>query len=259
MTVKQLSPIANDPQGRFGPEEWGLRVQLAAFYRLLAKFHMADLIYTHVSVQIPGPGEHYLLNPYGLLFEEVTASSLVKYDAKNNILDDSPFGINPAGYTIHTAVHKARPDALCVAHTHTRAGCAVSTMECGLLPLDQAAFFFYDRIAYNDYFYADTVEACDRMVEDLGDRRAMIMRNHGLLTIGRTIPEAFVLMYHLDKACEIQMDACATGKKLVLPPPEVCESSARAFWDEPNGGPLGQLEWDALVRRLDREDDSYKS
>ena len=250
-------PLA-DPEGRFSREEWELRVELAACYQLLAKFRMTDLTGTHASARIPGEPEHFLLNPYGLLFHEITASSLVKFDLDGNVLSEGPRGLNPAGFAIHGAIHKARHDVGCVIHTHTKAGTAVAALECGLLPVNQKSLIFYNRVAYNDYVLLTHIDQCAKLVEDLGDKIAMIMRNHGLVTVGRNIGEAFIFMFHLDKACEMQLEAMSSGAELILPPPDVCEDAARREmgWD---GNPFGKLDWEALVRDLDRENSFYKT
>jgi len=247
-------------KARCSPAEWETRVQLAACYRLLAKFRMTDLTATHVSAMVPGREREFLLNPFGLLFEEVTASSLVKCDFDGKILDDTPWGVNPAGFAIHGAIHRARPDATSIAHTHTRAGCALAALERPeILPINQINLIFYDRVAYTDFVYIEELHECAQMVRDLGDKPALVMRNHGLLTIGRAIAEAFVLMHYLDRSCEIQLQALTTGQPLRVPPREVCEDAARRYWTWYKGDPFGQLDWDALVRRLDAEDPSYKS
>ena len=250
------------PRPNSGPRcsaaEWETRVQLAAFYRLLARFGMTDLTATHVSAMIPESRDEFLLNPYGLLFQEVTASNLVKCDLEGKILDDTRYGPNPAGFAIHGAIHRAQPAASCVAHTHTAAGTVFAALNCDLLPVNQINLIFYDRVAYTDYSFIERIDECASMVEDLGDKCAMIMRNHGLLTVGRTIAEAFVLMYYLDKACEIQARALAAGPDLRLPPREMCEDSARRHWAAYKDEPFGQLDWNALVRRLDVEDSSYR-
>ncbi len=245
------------PQASQHSSEEELRVQLAAAYRLIARFKMSDLIYTHISVHIPGPEQHFLINPYGLMFNEITASSLVKIDLEGNIVGDSQWPVNPAGFVIHSAIHAARPDLHCVLHTHTRHGMAVSVLECGLLPLTQFSLQFYNRVAYHNYEGVSLgLEERDRLVQDLGDKKVMILRNHGLLTAGRTIPEAFILMYYLDRSCEVQIAAQSTGTPLVLPTPEVCAHSAQQ--QDIDMQNLGQLEWPALVRMLDREDPSYR-
>ncbi len=244
---------------RCSPAEWETRVQLAACYRLLAKFRMTDLTSTHVSAIVPGADRQFLLNPFGLLFEEVTASTLVKCDYDGTILDDTPYGINPAGFAIHGAIHRARPNAFCIVHTHTRAGTALGALDEELLPINQINLIFYERVAYTDYAYVEEIDECKQMVADLGEKQALIMRNHGLLTVGRAISEAFVLMHYLDRACEIQVEAMATGRPLRLPPREVCQDAARRYWTWYRGDPFGQLDWDALVRRLGAEDPSYRS
>ena len=237
-------------------EELAARVELAACYRLIAQFKMTDLVYTHISARIPGT-EHFLLNPYGLLFEEVSASNLVRVDLDGAIVEDTPYRVNPAGFTIHSAIHAARPDVRCVLHTHTRAGIAVSCMREGLLPLSQIAMQFHDRVAYHDYEgIALDLDERDRLARDLGNRKAMILRNHGLLTAGESVAEAFSLMFYLERACEIQIAALSTGRELILPEPEVCEKVARQ--GEADDEPAGTREWQALLRQLDRTDPGYR-
>ncbi len=249
-------------RGRSGAaaDEWSVRVQLAAAYRLMARFGMTDLIYTHLSARVPGDAEHFLINPYGWLFEEITASSLVKIDLDGNPVDAGPTPINAAGFVIHSAVHAARSDVGCVMHTHTLPGMAVAAAECGLLPLNQMSMLFYERVAYHDYEGISLdLDERERLVRDLGDKCAMILRNHGLLTVGRTVPEAFSRMYYLDRACAIQLAALSMGPP-VVPPPEVCEHAARQH--EQHAEPDSEherREWDALLRLLDREDPSYRT
>src|SRR5271154_6665764 len=202
--------------------EWRQRVELAACYRLLAHYKMTDLIYTHATVRVPGEPGHFLINPYGHRWEEITASSLVKIDVDGAKIGDSPYRVNPAGFTIHSAVHMARHDATCVIHTHTRAGMAVSAVECGLLPISQIALQFYSRLG-ND------PDERQRIIEDLGGFCGVILRNHGLLTVGRTVAEAFSLMFYLNRACEVQVAALSMGAKLVVPSTEVCERVGRQY------------------------------
>jgi ribulose-5-phosphate 4-epimerase/fuculose-1-phosphate aldolase len=241
---------------RWSPGETEARIDLAACYRLIAQFRMTDLVYTHISARIPGT-EHFLLNPYGFLFEEVTASNLVRIDIDGQIVEDTPYTVNPAGFTIHSAVHRARPDVNCVLHTHTRAGIAVSALREGLLPISQIALQFYDRLAYHDYEgIALDLDERDRLARDLGDRKAMILRNHGLLTAGASVAEAFSLMFYLERACEIQIAALSTGRELIMPPAEVCEKAARQY--EEDDEPAGMREWRALLRQLDRADPTYR-
>ncbi|MFJ3468923.1 class II aldolase/adducin family protein [Pseudomonas sp. NPDC090201] len=246
--------------------EQQLREELAACYRLIAHFRMTDLIFTHISVRLPGPEHHFLINPYGLMFDEITASNLVRIDLAGNPVEPTPYPVNPAGFVIHSAIHGARDDAQCVLHTHTRAGCAVAALECGLLPVNQISMEFYGRIAYHDYEgIALDLSEQQRLVADLGDKSAMILRNHGLLTVGRNVSEAFLRMYYLEKACEIQLAAQASGQ-LVLPPHEVCAHTERQFNDpqrplqegqlnDPDGM---QLAWSALLRMLDRVAPGYR-
>ncbi len=236
------------------PSEQELRVQLAAAYRLIDQFNLTDLVSTHISVRIPGPERHFLINPFGLLFGEITASSLVKIDLAGNLVGESDWPVNQAGFVIHSAIHAAREDLHCVLHTHTRSGMAVSALACGLLPISQFSMLFYNRVAYHDYEGVSLELAeRERLVQDLGDKRVMILRNHGLLTAGHTVAEAFFLMYYLDRSCEVQLAAQAAGK-LILPPASVCEhAAAQQTYDQP-----GQLEWSALIRKLDREDPSYR-
>ncbi|WP_231710987.1 class II aldolase/adducin family protein [Xanthobacter dioxanivorans] len=244
--------------------EWDARVKLAACYRMVARLGMDDLIYNHISLRVPGHEGQFLLNPYGLLFEEITASSLVKIDIDGRKLDDSPYDINRAAFVIHAAIHKTGHDAACVLHTHSDASVAVSGQEEGLLPLSQFAMRFYRRQAFHDYEgVAIDLDEQARLVADLGPHKVMLMRNHGILTIGRTPGEAFMLLYYFERAARIQLDmqaACASGIKLVLPPHEVCEKAARQFW-ELQGDILvpGEREWPALMRQLDRADPGYRS
>jgi ribulose-5-phosphate 4-epimerase/fuculose-1-phosphate aldolase len=244
---------------RVDAAEWKTRVDLAACYRLAAYYGMTDQIYNHISARVPGEHDRFLINAYGMLFEEVTASSLVGIDSAGRILDDETgFGINPAGFVIHSAVHAARPDAACVIHTHSRAGMAVSAQKQGLLPLTQHAMRFWNRIAYHDYEgLALDMDERARLARDLGNHEAMILRNHGLLTLGPTIRQAFEVMYYLERSCQAQIDAMAGGAAVILPPPEVCERTARLF--ERPGRPAMTRDWPALLRLLDRLDDSYRN
>ncbi len=241
---------------RWSPQERTVRIELAACYRLIAQFRMTDLVYTHISARIPGT-EHFLLNPYGLLFEEVSASNLVRIDLEGRIVEDTPYRVNPAGFTIHSAVHRARPDVHCVLHTHTRAGIAVSCMREGLLPLSQIAMQFHGRLAYHDYEgIALDLDEREPIARDLGDCKAMILRNHGLLTAGTSVPEAFSMMFYLERACEIQIAALSTGRELIAPSPEVCARVARQYEEDEEAS--GIREWRALLRQLDRTDPSYR-
>lgn len=249
---------------KVSPEEWQMRVDLAALYRLVAKYEMTDLAATHISARVPGPEDHFLINPYGLMFEEVTASSLVKVDMDGNKVTDTDFPVNPAGFTIHSAVHMARPDIACVAHTHTVAGMALSSLECGLLPLSQTALMFYDRIGYHDWEgLATNLDERERLVRDLGPHFACILRNHGLLACGHTVMHAWTVLYYLEKACQSQLAAMAAahgaGQKLHLPPPEVCEHTARQFDQSRERLAGASRDWPTFLAELDREDPSYRN
>lgn len=246
--------------------EQSLRQELAACYRLIAHFRMSDLIFTHISLRLPGPEHHFLINPYGLLFDEITASSLVKIDLQGRPVEATPHPVNPAGFVIHSAIHAAREDARCVLHTHTRAGCAVAALECGLLPLNQMSMEFYGKVAYHAYEgIALDMDEQRRLVADLGDKPVMILRNHGLLTTGRSVAEAFLRMYYLEKACEIQLAAHSAGQ-VILPPAEVCRHTERQFNDPGRGLKQGeladadalQLAWAALLRMLERVAPDYR-
>ena len=238
--------------------EWEQRVNLAACYRLVALNHWDDLIFTHISARVPG-GEHYfLLNPYGMMFDEVTASSLVKVDLEGKVVMETPYFINPAGFTIHSAVHAAREDALCVMHLHTIAGIAVSAQRDGLLPLSQQSMFPLASLAYHDYEgLALNDDEKPRLVRDLGSSNYLILRNHGLLTVGRTVAEAFLGMYTLQRACEIQILAQSGGAELVPVPAPIIELVAKQQSVVTIGQGAG-LTWPGLLRQLDRTDASYR-
>ena len=234
------------------------RVDLAAAYRLVALYGWDDLIFTHISARVPGANHHFLLNPYGMMFEEVTASSLVKIDLAGNKVTESPYFINPAGFTIHSAVHEAREDALCVMHLHTDYGIAVSAQKDGLLPLSQQAMFALSSLAYHNYegLALDEKEK-PRLVADLGDKKYMILRNHGLLTVGRTCAEAFLGMFLLERACKIQILAQSGGGELAPIPREIISRVASQM----SAVTMGQgaaLTWPGLLRKLDRIDPSYR-
>ncbi|MCX5554778.1 class II aldolase/adducin family protein [Streptomyces sp. NBC_00038] len=262
MTELSLRPDRTAPTA--AGEELRLRRELAAVYRLVAHFRMTDLIFTHISVRLPGPEHHFLINPYGLLFEEITASNLVKIDLTGHPVEESPHPVNPAGFVIHGAIHAARSDAHCILHTHTRAGCAVAAQESGLLPLNQISMEFYGRLGYHDYEgVALNLAEQRRLVADLGNHPAMILRNHGLLTVGETPAQAFLRMYYLDKACEIQTAATAAGAGLVIPPPGICELTARQLAGEDHSSDLQDdkaydLAWSALLRLVERIAPDYK-
>ena len=243
---------------KVSPEEWETRVNLAACYRLVDRFGMTDLIYNHITARIPGTEDHLLINLYGMLYKEITASSLVKIDVEGNILSkpDTDYGINVSGYVIHGAIHKARPDVQCVLHTHTRAGIAVSAMKCGLLPMSQTSMRFVGHIGYHDYEGpAVNLEERERLVRDLGAHDALVLRNHGLLTCGATIGQAFNTMYNLELSCRSQVDAMAARTELTLPPDEVLAHTA-TMYQPGTRRPYGVLEWHAMRRLLDAEEKS---
>jgi ribulose-5-phosphate 4-epimerase/fuculose-1-phosphate aldolase len=239
-------------------DEWQTRVDLAACYRVIAMHGWDDLVFTHISARVPGPEEHFLINPYGMLFEEITASSLVKVDLDGEKVVDSPYPINPAGFVIHSAVHAARHDIGCVLHTHTKAGVAVSAQAEGLLPLSQISLFPYSTLAYHDYEgIALNEDEKARLVADLGEKHALILRNHGLLTVGASIPDAFLMMYALETACQTQIMAQSSGAELTkVPAPIVAGIQAQA--EQVTRGLGGQIAWPGLLRKLDRRDPSFR-
>ncbi|GBQ89197.1 ribulose-5-phosphate 4-epimerase [Gluconacetobacter johannae DSM 13595] len=238
-------------------DEQSLREDLAAAYRLLAVFDMTDLIYTHLSVRLPGEGHRFLVNPYGLLFEEITASSLVVVDAEGLPTQPISHPVNPAGFVIHSAVHRSRADAACVMHTHTLAGMAVAAQDGGILPLNQINLEFHEDVAFHPYegiAADDNLSERERLVRDLGACNALILQNHGLLTVGRTVAETFYRTYYLEQACRIQIAAQSTGAKLNVPSLERIQRTRKQFDDEAD---KGELVWKALRRKLDREQPDY--
>jgi ribulose-5-phosphate 4-epimerase/fuculose-1-phosphate aldolase len=251
-------------QGKVAPEEWQARVDLAACYRLVALYEMSDMVANHISMRVPGEENAFLINAYGMLYEEITASSLIKIDHEGNILakpDFGPgldYGINRAGFVIHSAVHEAKPDVACVIHTHTWAGMAIASLECGLLPLTQTAMRFA-KIGYHDYHgvVLDLAEQ-EELVKNLGDNNAMILRNHGLLTTGRTIAEAFNAMHRLEMSCRSQLAAMACGVKLNKVPDDIVEKTYMNYQPQVRR-PFGVMEWPALLRKLDKIDPSYRN
>lgn len=239
-------------------EEWQLRVDLAAAYRLVAHYGWSDLVFTHISARIPGPEHHFLINPYGLLFDEITASSLVKVDQACNKVIDSPFPVNPAGFTIHSCIHAGRDDVVCVLHTHSRAGVAVSAQKCGVLPISQQSTFVLASLATHDYEgVALRDEEQPRLVRDLGDKNFLLLRNHGLLTVGRSIPEAWLSMYTFENTCRIQIDAQAGGE-LVQVDPRILSGMDKVMKTVTAGQGAG-IAWPALLRKLDKLDPSYRT
>jgi ribulose-5-phosphate 4-epimerase/fuculose-1-phosphate aldolase len=237
------------------PQEWSTRVELAACYRLIDLYGMSDLIYNHITARIPGTDE-LLINLYGLVYREITASSLVRIDREGNVLwkPETDYGINRSGFVIHGAIHAARPDVRCIIHTHTRAGMAVASMKCGLLPLTQTGIRFVGHLGYHDY-EGPAVELDERarLVRDLGPHDAMILRSHGLLTCGATIQQAFNTMYQLELACRTQVDAMAAQTELVVPSQQVLEKTAHLY-QPGTRRPYGLLEWPAMLRVLEAEE-----
>ena len=239
-------------------EEWQTRVDLAACYRLIDAYGMTDLTYNHITARIPGTSDALLINLYGLLYKEITASNLARIDVEGNVLwkPDTDYGLSRAGYVIHSAIHKARPDVACVIHTHTRAGIAVSAMKCGLLPLSQTSIRFFDHIGYHDYEGpAIELNERERLVRDLGLHDALVMRNHGLLTCGATIQQAFNTMYQLELSCRSQVDAMAARTELTMPGENVLKHTAHLYRPETRR-PYGVLEWPAMLRLLAAEEKS---
>jgi ribulose-5-phosphate 4-epimerase/fuculose-1-phosphate aldolase len=237
-------------------QEWQLRVDLAAAYRLVAMFHWDDLVFTHISARVPGPEHHFLINPYGLMFEEITASSLIKVDAAGNKVDASPFPVNPAGFVIHSAVHQARHDIGCVLHTHTLNGIAVSAQRGGVLPISQQSIFVLSSLGYHDYEgVALRDDEKPRLVADLGRKTYLMLRNHGLLTVGETVADAFQAMYLFETVCNIQVRAQGGGE-LTQVQPEII-ATARQQAAEGTRGLGSALVWPGLLRRLDRQLPGY--
>ena len=235
-----------------------IRVDLAACYRMIAYHGWSDLVFTHISARVPGDHEHFLINPYGMLFEEITASSLVKVDAHGEKVDPSPYPVNPAGFVIHSAVHQARHDVGCVLHTHTAAGVAVSAQKDGLLPLSQQSTVVLGSLGYHDYEgIALNDDEKPRLVADLGSNAHLILRNHGLLTVGATVADAYLAMYNLQRSCEIQVKAQAGGGPLISVDPKILEG-VKANVDRVLGGMGSQLVWPAVIRKLERMDPSFK-
>jgi ribulose-5-phosphate 4-epimerase/fuculose-1-phosphate aldolase len=255
--MAQVTALAHHNEATAASEREA-RIALAACYRLIAHFGMDDLIYTHISARVPGHEGHFLINPFGLMFHEITASSLVKIDYDGKIVEDNGYPVNEAGFVIHSAVHMERPEVNCVLHTHTRAGVAVSCLEGGLMHINQHSAMFYGRVAYHDYEgIALDVDERSRLVGDLGDKPTMILRNHGLLTAGRSVQEAFTLMYYLELACRIQIDLMGTGAKVTRLSDNVLQHTAQQFVS--STVPCGDREWPALLRLLDAKEPSYVS
>lgn len=237
--------------------EWQARVDLAACYRIVAHYGWDDLVFTHISARVPGPEHHFLINPYGLMFEEITASSLVKVDLQGNIVMDTDYNINPAGFTIHSAVHEARDNAKCVLHLHTNAGVAISTLKNGLEAYSQQSLFALSSLSYHEYEgVALNPEEKKRLVADLGDSVFMILRNHGLLTCGETIADTFLFMFLLQRSCEIQLQAQATGQPMIKIPDQILQG-IQAQAEQVTRSAGGALAWPGILRKLDRVNPGY--
>lgn len=260
-----MAAHAHDIRREVSPEEWELRVQLAAAYRIVDLMGWSELIWTHTTVRVPGPEHHFLIHPYGFRFDEVCASNLVKVDLHGNIIGDQNQEVNPAGFVIHSAIHMTRPDVRCIMHTHTVAGMAVAALKCGLLPISMYALGYHERVAYHDFEGPSLdLDERNRLASNLGDKNVLILRTHGLLTCGETVAQAFVRMYRLERACQVQLAAQSTGSTLIVPPNDVCELSAERSDDflvaegdkgySRNPNP----EFAALMRLLDRKDPSYR-
>lgn len=248
----------SEMSARYTKAEWGARIDLAACYRLADLFGFSDIVWNHITAKIPD-SEHFLINRFGLRFDEVTASNLVTIDLDGNVIDPgsdtSEDDINVTGFVIHSAIHAARPDVHCVMHSHAESGLAVSALEDGLIPMVQDAMPFFDRVAYHDYegVSTDTAER-ERLAASLGDRMVMILRNHGLLTCGESVGEAFMNMYYLERACKVQLKVLATGHEYRLPPADVCEQAASQY----QHFPYGKYEWPALLRLLDKQSPGFR-
>ncbi len=241
------------------PEEWAMRVDLAATYRLIALHGWDDMIFTHISARVPGADQHFFINPYGMTFDEITASSLVKVDHDGAVVEPTNYSVNRAGFVIHSAIHAARPDVGCVIHTHTDDGVAVSAQQHGLLPMSQHAMSLFGRVGYHDYEgVALDLDEQERLARDLGDNPVMILRNHGTLAVGRSCADAFMAMYYLERACSMQVRALAGGHAWVHPgdgvPERTASQSTPLFT-----GPAGDLAWPALMRKLDRVDPGFRT
>lgn len=249
--------ISTSLKGKVSDAEWQARVDLAALYRLVAVHGWDDMIFTHISARIPGPEHHFLINPYGMFFGEMTASALVKVDLDGNVIDKTPYFINPAGFTIHSAVHAAREDAHYVMHLHTDQGVAVSTHKEGLMPLAQQALIVLPQLAYHDYEgIALNLDERERLVADLGDKKLMLLRNHGTLSAGSTAAECWMGMFFLERACAQQVMALSAGRDNVMMAPDHAQAEVR----NQTGGGLGMiasLAWPGCLRKLDRESPGY--
>lgn len=258
MPPRQSSDVPSR-RNEVSPEEWQVRVDLAAAYRLVAMFGWDDLVFTHITARLPGAEDQFLINPYGLMFEEITASSLVRIDQTGRALHESPYPVNPAGFTIHSAIHAARHDAGCVLHTHSLNGVAVSAQKGGVLPISQQSIFVLASLAYHDYEgLALRDDEKPRLVADLGDCQSLMLRNHGLLTVGATVADAFLAMYLFEATCTIQVRAQAGGGELNCIDRSIIDTAMDQAAAVTRGQGAGALSWPGLLRRLDRSDPGYR-
>jgi ribulose-5-phosphate 4-epimerase/fuculose-1-phosphate aldolase len=258
---RKLMTFCSSLRSQVTEEEWAVREELAAFYRVVHRYGMSQLTNNHITLKVPGAEDHFLLNPWGLSYDEITASSLMKIDLAGNIVlqPSHGLGINYTGFVIHGAIHGARPDIHCIVHTHTRAGIAVATMECGLLMLHNSAYYLADNVAYHDWEGPSLkVEEQQRLVDSLGDRDTMILRHHGLLACGRNVAEAFLNLHSLEFSCQIQIDVLGSGQSLRPPPPEAADEMREVMRGYRKSGQIGLVEWAAERRWLDRHDPSYR-
>ena len=252
--------IKKSVRDQVSKQEWETRVNLAACYRLMAEFGMVEMIANHISCRVPGTHEHFLINPYGMLYEEMTASCMIRIDIDGKVLfNATEHDVNQAGYVIHSAIHGARHDVDCIIHTHTLAGMAVSAMKSGLMPIAQTSLRWAKGVSYHAYEgIALNLDERERLVKDLGDTDAMILKNHGLLTCAPSIPECFNNMYRLERACQLQVMTLSCNTEIELPPQEVANEAWRLFQPGVRRR-FGLLEWPALLRKLDKTDTSYKN
>ena len=260
-SVVSTHSVPSGPNQGIDPAEWDMRVQLAAAYRLVDHFGWTEQIYAHLTARVPGPHEHFLINRWGLNYDEVTASNLVKIDVDGTVVGTGGHPVNFAGFVIHSAIHMTRSNEnLVVMHTHTRAGMAIAAIKEGLLPVSMFATAFHNRIGYHDYEGASLyLDERERIVASLGPHKALILKNHGLLAVGRSVPECFLRLYRLERACQVQLDAAAAGT-LDLIAPAVAERSASDLdsYQGMQDKPEGEIEFAALMRKLDRTDDGYR-
>lgn len=262
MSSQALADVKRPAQ--YSEAEWDARVQLACCYRLIDHFGLTDLVYNHITVRLPDDShdfgkEIFLINGFGLHYSEITASNLIRVDMDGVAQDESDYPVNGPGYVIHSAIHGARHDVVCIIHTHSLAGCAVSSMKQGLVPLDQQSMMFHNRITYHDLEgIATDLDEQSRLIDDLGDKNAMILRNHGLLTVGRSVGEAFRRLYYLERACKLQVQAMQSGAELLIPSDKVAEHTAQQ-WDHglAQQGTVNPIEWPALMRLMQRKDPSF--